>query len=278
MVQRAALRICWAMLLHAAVATTKGTFMRGSLAPAGIFVNSMTNAAKSSKKKEERNATRTPDMRQTIMPNVAFVGCGCFWHVQHEIVHFEEKTLDRHGKKITAFTGYAGGLKEGKNHRVCYHNPSGVDDYAQLGHAEVVSIGLSDVEAAAKIAKLFFGHICPGGWGMGRGAWRAGQTEVGSEYRAIAGFPGGIDSPEGKAFAQEGRDQGVNVVAGQGNDPDVLGTVYVMDSTWFPFHQAELFQQFHDDMNVHYSSRYHHLREELIKSGAIHHTGCPGDT
>ncbi len=37
-------------------------------------------------------------------------------------------------------------------------------------------------------------------------------------------------------------DQGMQLVDGNGNDPDTLGTrqVYVMDSNKFPFYQAEV--------------------------------------
>lgn len=211
------------------------------------------------------------DTKYPTNSNVAYLGCGCFWHVQHEIVHFEETSLGRHGSSITAFTGYGGGKSVGDDGRVCYHNSQGVADYGQLGHAEVVSIALPHAAAARKIAKVFFGHIC-------RGGWRSDVQDIGAEYRALAGFPGGMDSPEGKAFVEVGRQHGVNVEAGQGNDPDSLGTVYLMDTANFPFHQAELFHQFHHDMSETYSSSYQGLREELHSSGAIRATGCPGDT
>jgi len=220
----------------------KGTALVGSLGPAA----NVTNA------------------------KVAYLGCGCFWHVQHEMVHFEEKSLGRNGVNLTTFTGYAGGKSVGADGRVCYHNFEGVADYGQMGYAEVVSVALPDATAATKIAKKFFGEICPGGM-------RDDPQDIGAEYRPLAGFPGGIDSPEGSAFAAEGLQQGVNVVAGNGNDPDTPGTVYVMDTRKFPFHQAELYHQFHDDMIDTYSGKYHDLIGTLRSSGAIHATGCPSD-
>eukprot|EP00746_Dinoflagellata_sp_MGD_P027551 gnl/MRDRNA2_/MRDRNA2_165044_c0_seq1.p1 gnl/MRDRNA2_/MRDRNA2_165044_c0~~gnl/MRDRNA2_/MRDRNA2_165044_c0_seq1.p1 ORF type:complete len:297 (+),score=58.24 gnl/MRDRNA2_/MRDRNA2_165044_c0_seq1:80-892(+) len=201
---------------------------------------------------------------------VAYVGCGCFWHMQHDMVHFEEKSLGRKGTELTAFTGYAGSKSTGTGGRVCYHNLGDVADYGELGYGEVVSIALPDVGAAGKLGEAFFGHMCPGGQ-------RDDPQDMGAEYRALAGFPGGLESPEGQAFARAGKQQGVNVVAGKGSDPDTSGTVYVMDTAEFPFHQAELYHQFHDDMIDIYGEKYHDLIAALRASHALRATGCPSD-
>eukprot|EP00747_Dinoflagellata_sp_TGD_P168693 gnl/TRDRNA2_/TRDRNA2_195684_c0_seq1.p1 gnl/TRDRNA2_/TRDRNA2_195684_c0~~gnl/TRDRNA2_/TRDRNA2_195684_c0_seq1.p1 ORF type:complete len:298 (+),score=50.38 gnl/TRDRNA2_/TRDRNA2_195684_c0_seq1:60-896(+) len=207
-----------------------------------------------------------------VNSKVAYFGCGCFWHVQHEMITgFEEKVLQRSSSELTAFTGYAGGTSVGSGGRVCYHNGlfSSVADYGQMGYAEVVSVELPEKEAPAA-AKFFFDNICPGGD-------RADPQDVGGEYRALVGFAGGIDSAEGKAFSAEAAKRNVAVVAGSGGDSDQAGTVYVMDTSKFPFHQAELYHQFHDDMVDMYGQKYHSIRRELEKSKRIIATGCPSD-
>lgn len=255
----AVLSVFWAALQHSAAASIRSfASMRGSL---GLARNDSHHATH----------VHVNSTNHLTNANVAYLGCGCFWHVQHVMVHFEQTTLGRMRSDITAFAGYAGGTAVGDGGRVCYHNHQDVADYGALGHAEVVSIALPDAATAAKAARMFFSQIC-------RGGVRIDVQDVGPEYRATIGFPGGITSPQGAAFVAEGNQHGVTVEAGQGNDPDTLGTVYVMDTASFPFHQAELFHQFHDDMVDDYSSSYHDLRQEHVSSGAISPTGCPGDT
>lgn len=86
-----------------------------------------------------------------------YVGAGCFWHVQHQMVLAEKRLLGRNNRTYTAVAGYAGGKglgagvldadgdgritpKEYNAGRVCYHNRAGVADYGRLGHAEVVAV------------------------------------------------------------------------------------------------------------------------------------------
>ena len=38
-----------------------------------------------------------------------YFGCGCFWHVQHELVNAERYVLQRSDDKLSALAGYAGG-------------------------------------------------------------------------------------------------------------------------------------------------------------------------
>mmetsp|Transcript_23057 Transcript_23057/g.77361 ORF Transcript_23057/g.77361 Transcript_23057/m.77361 type:complete len:101 (+) Transcript_23057:546-848(+) len=100
---------------------------------------------------------------------------------------------------------------------------------------------------------------------------------MGSEYRSLVGFKGGLASPAGQAFAHAAEANAVRLRAGKGDDDDLRGVVWVMDTMAFPFHQAELYHQFHDDMVEAYSSAYHALRPLLTKEGNIMPTGCPRD-
>mmetsp|Transcript_159049 Transcript_159049/g.290075 ORF Transcript_159049/g.290075 Transcript_159049/m.290075 type:complete len:249 (+) Transcript_159049:44-790(+) len=199
---------------------------------------------------------------------ISYFGCGCFWHVQHEfITNFESRLLGRAGLNFTAFAGYAGGTEVGEDGLVCYHNGKGIADYGEMGHAEVVSLAVdpSNFKAAAE---FFFDNVCPGGL-------RADPQDVGTEYRSLVGFSGGLESAAGKAFAEVAKQKNVKVVAGKGDDADVSGTVYVMDTTAFPFYQAEIYHQFHDDMLETYSAKYHSLQSFFVDAGVLQETGCP---
>lgn len=201
---------------------------------------------------------------------LSYFGCGCFWHVQHAMVTgAETPLLGRSGADLTAFTGYAGGSGSDAG-RVCYHNWQLAEDYGSLGYAEVVSVDLPEANLNA-VAENFFESICV------RGV-RQDRQDAGAEYRSLVGFPGGIDSVMGRAFKDIGEGYGVNVVAGVGGDADTLGTVYVMDSIEFPFYQAEVYHQFHDDMTAAYGADYNSLRDSLLSDGVLQHTGCPRDS
>lgn len=70
----------------------------------------------------------------------------------------------------------------------------------------------------------------------------------------------------------------MKLVAGKGNDPDTLGKklVFVYDTNEFPFHQAEVYHQFHDDFqSPAYGRKYNNLANALLESGHIKGTGCP---
>jgi Peptide methionine sulfoxide reductase len=66
-----------------------------------------------------------------------YIGCGCFWHLQHSVAVLERDQWGRKGSQLTCQTGYAGGTRAEK---VCYHNNEGIMDYGELGHAEVVRV------------------------------------------------------------------------------------------------------------------------------------------
>jgi hypothetical protein len=77
-----------------------------------------------------------------------YFGVGCFWHVQHEFIEAELKLLQRDDTQLTvsirnhripkflidrfhvqSVAGYAGGIKQGKDGLICYHNMLGASDY-----------------------------------------------------------------------------------------------------------------------------------------------------
>jgi hypothetical protein len=49
----------------------------------------------------------------------------------------------------------------------------------------------------------------------------------------------------------------------------------VYDSAVFPFHQAEVYHQFHDDMTVRYGAAYNDLRKLALADGRLQETTCP---
>jgi len=201
---------------------------------------------------------------------MSYLGCGCFWHVQHMMVtKIERGILHRDTADLTAFAGYAGGAKVGKGGRVCYHNYEEIADYGRMGHGEVVSLALPE-DGLEEIFNVFLNDVCVQGV-------RQDLQDQGTEYRSLVGFPGGIESEAGQAFKRVAEQRGITVEEGAGGDADTLRTIYVMDSTQFPFHQAEVYHQFHNDMMEYYSDSYHQLRETLFGTGHLHQTGCPDD-
>lgn len=63
--------------------------------------------------------------------------------------------------------------------------------------------------------------------------------------------------------------RGLTLMAGRGNEGDTLGKklIYVYDSVQFPFHPAEVYHQFHDDMVDKYSREYHDLKRIELQDG-----------
>jgi peptide methionine sulfoxide reductase MsrA len=202
--------------------------------------------------------------------NQTYLGCGCFWHVQHDLATKVERVLlKRAPQALTAFTGYAGGTRTSEDGHVCYHSMSGFADYGELGHAEVVSLDLPD-QLSPAVAAIFFDETCVHGV-------RRDVQDRGAEYRSVLGFPGGINSFAGQQFLAAATKRGIRVSEGRGDDDDVRGVVWVMDSAAYPFYQAEVFHQFHDDMTEWYGPAYNALRGQLLDAGLIRRTGCPRD-
>lgn len=189
-----------------------------------------------------------------------YFGVGCFWHIQYEFIHAEETILKRHGANLTSITGYAASTGD----RFCYKD--GKD------HAEVVDLVVPR-SAVFDIAAAY--------WKMFVGKDRSHTGDKGPNYRAVIGLPGGMQSPliaDIKASQEGNVAQTFELRAGSGDDPDTLGSahVWVYDSNVFPFRQAELYHQFHDDYlpGGNYEESYNSLKYTLLCSGRLSPTQC----
>jgi peptide methionine sulfoxide reductase MsrA len=205
-----------------------------------------------------------------------YVGNGCFWARQHLFVEeFERKLLNRSDDEITAVAGYAGSTKTGAGNTLCYHNPDNFSDYGLLGHAEAVQVDVPQDAVQAAFATFFrsFVELSPGKW------VREDYFDQGAEYRSLLGFPGGFANERLMAAVRRANLHNMTLLPGHGSDPDTFeaSSVYIMDSTHFPFKQAEFCLQFHDDQVVKYPRVYHDLREVSQKHGRLVHTGCPAN-
>mmetsp|Transcript_87045 Transcript_87045/g.186562 ORF Transcript_87045/g.186562 Transcript_87045/m.186562 type:complete len:316 (-) Transcript_87045:34-981(-) len=198
-----------------------------------------------------------------------YFGCGCFWHVQHEFIHAEQAILGRNSATYTALAGYAGGNSLNRESMVCY------DDYAGHGHTEVVGLRIPENSISA-FADVY--------WDLFKGINRVDTMDVGPAYRAAIGLPGGMSSPLLAEIdaAQTGRQHHFLLQAGQGNDRDTLGEalVWVYDSDKYPFMQAELYHQFHDDFmpGGDYAASYNALASAFESTCRMGPTGCRSDT
>jgi len=190
-----------------------------------------------------------------------YIGAGCFWHVQKVVNMAEEMVLGRSGTDITGFTGYAGG-RDSKGD-ICYTN------YGGKGQTEVVVFRVPR-ERVSEFAKALWSGLFENGE-------RQDGVNRGGEYRAALGLPGGAS---GDAELLEiwdraqggGPPVGAALEPGAGDEEDTYGKrkVYVYDSTAFPFHQAELYHQFHD-----YKGNY---LQPLVDAGRLRDLDCPSET
>jgi len=205
----------------------------------------------------------------TSLTDVYF-GTGCFWHIQHEFVLSERQRLNRPFNQVTSKTGYAGGTATDKEGRVCYHNLQGIADYGNLGHGEVVGMRIPEssvVDFASDYLKMF----SPNGE-------RVDPMDRGAEYRALIGLPQGILHPSFKEIDAIANRNGFKLLPGKGNDPDTYGTksIYVYDTAKFPFFQAEVYHQYHNDFQSKpYGKDYNILAEKAFTEGRLKVTGCP---
>jgi len=233
------------------------------------FLSNIANAALVSSTALVANPHRAVAADAAALEDVYF-GAGCFWHVQHEFALAEKQLLGRKDNELTSLTGYAGGTKTDAEGRVCYHNFKSIADYGKLGHGEVVgmSIPQSSVgDFAVEYFKLF-----------GDKGERADPMDKGGEYRSLLGLPGGRNHPMFNQVEAAASNQGMTLVDGKGNDPDTLGKrlVYVMDSKKFPFYQAEVYHQYHNDfLTPAYGKKYNDLADAAVDDGRIKFTGCP---
>lgn len=218
-----------------------------------------------------QGATTTLPAQAADSPVVdVYFGTGCYWHIQHEFILAEMKLLGRKSAQFTSKTGYAGGTATDKQGRVCYHNFQGVADYGKLGHGEVV--GMSIPEASiGDFAKEYFSYFTAKGE-------RVDPMDRGGEYRALIGLPGGMENPYYQEVLAAATAKGMTLELGKGNDPDTLGTkkVYVYDIKKFPFYQAEIYHQYHNDFqSPAYGKEYNNLANTAFEGGRLKLTGCP---
>ena len=107
---------------------------------------------------------------------------------------------------------------------------------------------------------------------------RVDPQDKGPEYRSLLGLPNGDKNPLYQGIAQAASDAGFTLANGKGNDPDTLGKqlVYVYDSLKFPFYQAEVYHQFHNDFqSPAYGKAYNGLADVAVDDGRILISGCP---
>lgn len=201
-----------------------------------------------------------------------YFGVGCFWHIQHEFVEQGEKgILGRGPTQYTSAAGYAGGKSTDKEGRVCYHNFSNIADYGKLGHGEVVGMTIPQ-NKVGDFSELYFSLYNP------KTKDRVDPMDRGAEYRSLIGLPGGMKHASYPSVASAAEKAGYTLLEGRGNDPDTLGkqVVYVYDSTKFPFYQAEVYHQYHNDFqSPAYGKAYNNLVEGALEDGRIKSTGCP---
>lgn len=192
-----------------------------------------------------------------------YFGAGCFWHVQHEFIKAERSILQRKDSELTAFAGYAGQAATGT---ACY--------YDEKVSSEVVGIQIPEEKVydfAAMFFSLFNGHD------------RSHANDKGPHYRAVIGLPGGMESSLMSEIQRGQTSQGktFDLTEGKGDDADTLGTktIWVYDSSTFPFHQGELYHQFHDDYLP--GGNYEHAYNALVVVhaclGTLKSTGCQRD-
>ena len=195
-----------------------------------------------------------------------YFGQGCFWHVQRDMVQLESQLLGRSsGSEVTSITGYAGGQSTPGKKLVCYHNLDfPLRDYSRLGHAEAVKVAVPETQVAA-FAKAYLDSVV-----SEQPAGRPDSQDQGAEYRAMIGLPGGANATVFSEIvaANAGR---LKLAVGQGSDPDTADTqvVWIYDSEQFPFYQAELYHQFHDDIGTKYPASYKSLKDGLLKKGRL---------
>ncbi|CAE8617071.1 unnamed protein product [Polarella glacialis] len=199
-----------------------------------------------------------------------YFGCGCFWHVQHELIKGESTILGRTASCYQSLTGYAGGTQLNAKGHTCY------GDYTGLGHTEVVGLSVPNSSVAAFGAEF---------WKLFVGQDRVDTMDRGPAYRAAIGVPGGmaselvavINRSQASRAARDG--WWFRLEAGEGNDPDTLGKplVWVYDTNKYPFYQAERYHQFHDDFlpGGDYDATYNQLYSLFDSEERMKATSCP---
>ena len=162
-----------------------------------------------------------------------YLGMGCFWRTQYDMVVLERappfsRTAD---SAVTSLAGYAGGRFMGPGGHVCYHgNPRA--DYSSLGHTEVVQVQLdaNASRASAQLQALAHHYFTQGFTRTPSGLQRADRMDVGPQYRNALGLPGGTNSTHYPAVVRAAAAVGMPLRQGVGGpDHDVQdeGVVWV---------------------------------------------------
>lgn len=107
---------------------------------------------------------------------------------------------------------------------------------------------------------------------------RVDPGDKGPEYRSLIGLPGGTTHPLYPRLEGIANASGFKLLPGKGSDPDTLRqqVIYVYDTAAYPFHQAEVYHQFHNDFqSPPYGKDYNKLADMAFDDGRIQSTGCP---
>jgi len=213
-----------------------------------------------------------------------YFGNGCFWGRQKDFVD-AEMALGRTPTSISALAGYAGGPYTAKDGRVCYYYAPPETEYERLGHAESVGLelrgGLEEQKAQLReFSRVYFKQFRRTPFGM----QRQDPQDEGPGYRNVIGIPGGMDSPL-MAVVEEENVNGMELLRGRGNlfdrsgaasEDDKVNRIWVMDSSKYDFHPAEVYHQFHNGLGKAFPPWYtRDMKEAALKAGIVQQTGCP---
>ena len=174
-----------------------------------------------------------------------YLANGCFWERQwaYYVVETSAAPFSRAPIDISSKVGYAGGTPPADgNGPVCYHSGDS-RDYSTLGMAEAVRVVLDSSRAVSQmraLARDFFDSFT----GPSGQRARPDPGDVGTPYRSMVGLPGGNASALYGVFAAENT-FGMALKPAVGGDADELNTVWVYDSTRFPFFEGERYHQAH---------------------------------
>ena len=140
------------------------------------------------------------------------------------------------------------------------------------GHAEAVALKIppsSYGEFAREYFRLF-----------DKNGYRPDQLgDRGLEYRNVVGIPGGSKSSLAKELVQASIAEGdrLDFAVGKGDDGDVRGLAWLMDTSAHPFYVGEVYHQFHDGFNwgEDYPAAYNKLAKAAVQEGRLVDAGCP---
>ena len=259
-----------------------------AFAEAAKMVGAAPAAASAAAASVAAPAATTTTAGTVSIPTVYF-GSGCFWGRQHDFVMAERDMGRDTASAVVGYAGGAGGADE--KGRVCYYYASDASVYEKRGHAEVVRLALVDPAAAGatptdadteaafrQFARVYFrtefvkrrdGRMS-----------RQDPQDAGPGYRNVVGVPGGVKSKLYKVLVEENVN-GMTLVegTGAGNEPDLVNTVYVVDSDRLHFYAAENWHQYHDGIGKSFGRGYKRdAKRAAVAAGAVPkpgETGCP---